>query len=476
MRTKISGIGGTLAALAVLWVAFVPVARADQAPAVPAAAERLSEAIRFQTITWGDPEQLDHEVFLAFQAFLERSYPRVYASLRREVVSEYSLLYTWQGEDPSRKPVLLTDHFDVVPVAEETLDQWQHPPFSGAIADGFVWGRGTIDDKSGAMALLEAVEELLAQGFTPQRTIYLAIGHDEEMGGPAGAGATAGLLRERGVALEFTLDEGGAVTTGAVPGVEAPVALIGIAEKGYASIEVTARGEGGHSSMPPRTTAIGRLARAIQRIEEHQMPARISGPAALLLDAVAPHMRFPLRMVAGNRWIFGPMLRRRLARSPATNAMIRTTTAVTMTKGGVKENVLPDTATATVNFRLLPGDTGEDVLAHVRKAVDDDDVDIELMTSREASPVADPESASFELLRASLAEVMPDVLVAPYLTVGGTDTKHYVDLAENSYRFNPLRLGPDDVKRAHGVNERISLANYAESIAFNEAVIRRAAE
>jgi carboxypeptidase PM20D1 len=476
MRTKISGIGGTLAALAMLWVAFAPVVSADQAPAVPAAAERLAEAIRFQTITWGDAERLDREEFLAFHAFLERSYPRAHASLQREIVSEYSLLYTWPGEDPSRKPVLLTDHFDVVPVAEETLHQWQQPPFSGAIADGFVWGRGTIDDKSGAMALLEAVEELLAQGFAPQRTIYLAIGHDEEMGGPAGAAATAALLRERGVALEFTLDEGGAVTTGAVPGVEAPVALIGVAEKGYATIEVTAHGEGGHSSMPPRTTAIGRLARAIQRIEEHPMPARVSGPAALLLDAVGPHMRFPLRMAVGNRWLFGPMLRRRLARSPATNAMIRTTTAVTMTQGGVKENVLPDTATATVNFRLLPGDTGEDVLAHVRKAVDDDDVDIEMMTSREASPVADPESASFELLRASLAEVMPDVLVAPYLTVGGTDTKHYVDLAENSYRFNPVRMGPDDIKRAHGVNERIAVANYAESIAFNQAVIRRAAE
>jgi carboxypeptidase PM20D1 len=476
MQTKISGIAGTIAALAMLWVASAPVVRADQAPAVPAAAERLAEAIRFQTITWGDAERLDREVFLSFHAFLERSYPRVHASLQREFVSEYSLLYTWPGEDPSRKPVLLTDHFDVVPVAEETLDQWQQPPFSGAIADGFIWGRGTIDDKSGTMALLEAVEELLAQGFAPQRTIYLAFGHDEEMGGPEGAGATAALLRERGVALEFTLDEGGAVTTGAVPGVEAPVALIGVAEKGYATIEITAHGEGGHSSMPPRTTAIGRLARAIQRIEEHPMPARVSGPAALLLDAVGPHMRFPLRMAVGNRWLFGPMLRRRLARSPATNAMIRTTTAVTMTKGGVKENVLPDTATATVNFRLLPGDTGEDVLAHVRDALDDDDVDIEMMTSHEASPVADPESASFELLRASLAETMPDVLVAPYLTVGGTDTKHYADLAENSYRFNPLRVGPDDIKRAHGVNERIAVANYAECIAFNEAVIRRAAE
>jgi carboxypeptidase PM20D1 len=204
------------------------------------------------------------------------------------------------------------------------------------------------------------------------------------------------------------------------------------------------------------------------------MPARVSQPTALLLDAIGPHMRFPLRMVMGNRWLFGPVLRAYLTGNPATNSMIRTTTAVTMVEGGIKENVLPETATATVNFRLLQGDTGEDVLAHAREAVDDDDVDIEVLRVGEPSPVSDPESASFELLRASLAEVMPDVLVAPFLTVGGTDTRHYVDLVENSYRFNPLRVGPDDLERAHGVNERIAMENYAEFIAFGDAVLRRA--
>jgi len=261
-----------------------------------------------------------------------------------------------------------------------------------------------------------------------------------------------------------------------VPGVESPLALIGIAEKGYAMIDVTARADGGHSSMPPRTTAIGRLARAIQAIEEHPMPARVSGPAALLFDEIGEHMKFPLATLVENRWITGPILRAYLGGNPATNAMIRTTTAVTMVSGGIKPNVLPDRATASVNFRLLPGDTGEDVLAHVREAVDDDDVDLELTYAREASPVADPKSASFELLRASLAEVMPDVIAAPYLSLGGTDTKHYVDLAENSYRFNALRAGPGDLTRAHGVNERVAVANYAESIAFNQALIRRAAE
>jgi carboxypeptidase PM20D1 len=177
-----------------------------------------------------------------------------------------------------------------------------------------------------------------------------------------------------------------------------------------------------------------------------------------------------------NRRLTGPILRAYLSGNQATNAMIRTTTAVTMVEGGVKPNVLPDTATASVNFRLLPGDTGEDVLAHVRAAVEDEDVSVELTYAHEASPVADPASASFELLRASLAEVMPDVIAAPYLTVAGTDTKHYVDLAENSYRFNALRAGPDDLTRAHGVNERVAVANYAECVAFSAAVMRRATE
>ncbi len=476
MRLKISGIRWALAALALLGLATSQAAMAGGVPAVAGAAERLAEAIRLQTVSWQEEGRLDREAFLGFHAFLARSFPRVHASLRREIVNEYSLLYTWSGKDTSRKPILLTDHFDVVPVAEDTLDEWERAPFAGAIADGFVWGRGAMDDKSGVLALLEAVEGLLAQGFAPQRTVYLAIGHDEELGGDEGAGRIAALLRERGVRLEFTLDEGGAVVRDAVPGVESPLALIGIAEKGYVTIEVTARAEGGHSSMPAHTTAIGRLARAIQAIEDNPMPARVSGPAALLLDEIGGHMKFPLGAMVEHRWLFGPILRSYLRGNPATDAMIRTTTAVTMVSGGVKPNVLPDRATASVNFRLLPGDTGEDVLAHVREAVDDDEVAVELVYAHEASPVADPKSAAFELLRASLAEVMPDAIAAPYLSLGGTDTKHYLELAENSYRFNALRAGPDDLARAHGVNERVAVDNYAECIAFNQALIRLAAD
>jgi carboxypeptidase PM20D1 len=425
-----------------------------------AAAERLSEAIRFQTISWGEAERLDREAFLGLHALLERSFPRVHASLRREVVNQLSLLYSWPGTDPSQKPILLTDHFDV-PVVERcwrgsTLLRWRD-------RRRFIWGRDPRRRRAAASwRRWRGCSPRVCPGPStwPSATTIEA----------RRAGATAALRRARD-RFEFT-DEAGQV---AVPGIERPVALIGIAEKGYVNLRVTARAPGGHSSMPPRSTAIGRLALAIQRIEEHPMPARVAGPAALFLDEVGGQMKFPLGMLVENRWLFGPILRWYLARDPATNAMIRTTTAVTMVEGGVKENVLPDSATATVNFRLLPGDTGDDVLAHVREAADDDGVTLELVPETEASPVADPASASFELLRASLAEVMPDVIAAPFLSLGGTDTKHYVGLAENSYRFNALRVGPEDRTRAHGVNERIAVSNYAECIAFNQAVIRRAA-
>jgi carboxypeptidase PM20D1 len=247
-----------VAALATFSAAAVPLAGSAGAEDLPSsAAARLSEAIRFETISWGEAERLDREAFLGLHALLERSFPRVHASLRREVVNQFSLLYTWTGTDPSQKPILLTDHFDVVPVVEETLGEWEHPPFDGAIADGFVWGRGSLDDKSGVLSILEAVEGLLAEGFAPRRTIYLAIGHDEEVGGDEGAGATAALLRERGIRFEFTLDEGGAVVSDTVPGIERPVALIGIAEKGLREPPRHRPRPGGHSSTcrPQRRSA-----------------------------------------------------------------------------------------------------------------------------------------------------------------------------------------------------------------------------
>ncbi len=457
-------------------VAVAPGAWAHESTETPPTpAERLAGAVRFRTVSHEAGLDVERDTFLGLHAYLAESFPRTHATLTREVVNEYSLLYTWRGTDPGAQPFLLTSHLDVVPVPEDTRDQWEHAPFDGIIAEGFIWGRGTLDNKSGVLATLEAVEALITDGFTPRRTIYLAFGHDEEVRGPAGAAKITELLQARGVRCEFTLDEGMFVLTGMMPGVEGPVGLIGIAEKGSCTLELTAHAPGGHSSVPPPDSAIGRLARAIQRVEASPLPARLGdGPAAAMFDEVGPHMTFPLRAIIANRWLFNSLLIGRLEQSPVTNALIRTTTAVTIVRGGVKRNVLPGKATATVNFRLLPGDTVEGVVAHVRKAIADPEIDIAVVAGREASAVSDHTAPAFERIRASVEAVMPDVVVvAPGLVVAGTDTKHYAKIADNSYRFLPMRLRGEDTSRFHGVNERIAETNYAEMIAFYTTLIRR---
>jgi carboxypeptidase PM20D1 len=325
------------------------------------------------------------------------------------------------------------------------------------------------------IAIFEAVEQLAAAGFAPTRTILLALGHDEEIGGDRGAGAITELLRKRGVRLWLSLDEGLAVISG-TSGITGSAALIGIAEKGFLTLELTAREPGGHSSTPPRQTAIGRLARAIRRLEENPLPARIDGVAAEMFDALAPLLPIERRLVLENRDWLGPVLEYFLAREPATNALIRTTTAVTMVRGGVKENVLPQSATVTVNFRLLPGDTVKDVVAQVREIVGDDDIELTTRTANEASPVSPADGAQFEALRAALHEVDPGLPIAPALVLGGTDTKWYGQIADASYRFVPFHLDSSDLRRPHGTNERLSVQNLGWGVRFYGALIRQAAQ
>ncbi len=442
-----------------------------------AAAKRLAQSVRFRTVSHGPNVPIAEEAFHGLRDFLARSFPRVHKTLKREIINDYSLLYTWEGNDPKLKPILLAAHLDVVPVEPGTEGKWTHPPFSGAIADGFVWGRGTMDMKVSLMGILEAVEYLLARDFTPERTVYLAFGHDEEAGGAGGAAKIAELLAKRGVRLDFTLDEGLVVTHGIVPGVAKPAALIGLAEKGKVTLELTARGEGGHSSMPPVSTVAGKLGRALYRLETNQMPARLDSPAADMFTYLAPDMPFAWRVILANRWLSEPWLISRLEGALATNALIRTTTAPTIIQGGVKPNVLPSEARAVVDFRILPGDTVDDVVEHVRATVDDSNVTVRQVGSEpsEPSPVSDISSASFAALRKTIHQVYPDAVVAPGLVIGRTDSRRYVRLTDNSYRFLPMRLRGEDLKRIHGTDERIAIDNYAEIIHFYIQLLLNAA-
>jgi carboxypeptidase PM20D1 len=442
-----------------------PAAAAYTAPA--GAAERLAEAIRIPTISNQDSAQFDTAAFAAFHALLQQRFPRAHARLRRETVGRYSLLYTWPGTDPSLPPVLLMGHMDVVPVEPGTEARWAQPPFSGAMAGGYVWGRGALDDKVSVMGTLEAVEMLLAEGFTPRRTVLLAYGHDEETGG-RGAEQIAALLRERGVRPLLVLDEGGIVGQGLMPGVERPTALVGIAEKGFVSVELSAQAAGGHSSMPPRHGSIGRLSAAIQRLEGSPMPARLDGPTLQMFGRIGPELPFAQRMVFANLWLTRPLVIRTLEGAPSTNAVIRTTTAPTIFQAGTRENVLPSRARAVVNFRILPGDDVAGVVAHVRRTVGDTAVHVRAMEgfSSEPSPVSRTDDEPFRLLERSIRQFAPDAVVAPYLVVGGTDARHFHAISEHVYRFMPVRVTQDDLDRIHGTDERIPVRDYAAAIGF----------
>lgn len=436
------------------------------------AAGHLALAIRAKTVSYDD-QPPDALAFYEMHRTLETLYPRVHATLERQTVSDFSLLYRWRGSNPELPAVLFCAHLDVVPAAEDSLAQWQHPPFSGEIADEQVWGRGALDVKGQLIALMEAAEGLIKAGFQPERTIYFAFGEDEETGGRRGAAQIAALLAERGEQLEVVLDEGGAIVQGSLPGVELPVALIGIGEKGYLTLRLRVEQPGGHSSAPPPSTAIGILSRAITAIEDHPFPARI----AFLREtyrAIGAAASPALQLIFANAGLFGGLLKRRLAANPRSNAAVRTTAAVTMTRGGVKENVLPPAAEAIVNLRLMPGDSIAAAVEHIRRAVDDQNVQIEVIPqgSWEATPLTSPDSPAFESLSRAVREVFPGVVTAPYLVMGATDARYYTEICENVLRLTPVVMTTEDLDTIHGVNERISVAALGRMVQFYQHLMR----
>lgn len=442
-------------------------------PVDAAAIGRLAEAVRYPTISRED-RRVDVPAFEGLRAHLERSYPRVHAALRREIVAGHSLMFTWQGTDPALPPIVLASHMDVVPVEPGTEGQWTHPAFAGAVADGFVWGRGTLDDKMGVLGILEAVEAKLAAGWTPKRTVILAFGHDEEVAG-TGARAMAALLARRGLRPAMVLDEGLSVVRGVLP-VERPVALIGTAEKGYVSLELVATAPGGHSSMPPADSAILKLSRALVRLEEKPFPPRMMAPMAQTLERIGPELPLGMRVAVANRWLTDPLLARSLVDAPASAASVRTSTAVTIVDAGTKQNVLPQSARAVVNHRILPGDTVAGVVAHVKAAIDDPSIRVSIIPeAREPTRVSPIDGPAFAAIERSLARTFPEAMVAPSLTLGGTDARYYSGVTDAIYRFAPISFEPEDLPRVHGTNERVRIADYMRAIGFYGTMLEEAA-
>ncbi|HXG49911.1 MAG TPA: M20/M25/M40 family metallo-hydrolase [candidate division Zixibacteria bacterium] len=441
-----------------------PVAVANFSFESPAPLERLARALRHPTVSSPAPDERAAVALARFRDFLRAEFPRLHATLAREIFGGHSLLYTWAGSDPRLHAVLLAGHYDVVPA--ESSRGWRHPPFSGRIDGGYVWGRGALDDKAAVLAIMEAVEHLLARGFRPRRTIFLAFGHDEESGGANGAARIASALRARAVRLEYVLDEGGFITEGIVPGVTGPVALVGIAEKGYASFELRATAEGGHTAAPPKRTAIGVLSETIHRLDQAPFPARLSEPVRRLVEYLGPELHWPLRALLANLWLSAPLIERQLAGSAPTAALVRTTQAPTVFTAGSRDNVLPAEARAVVNFRILPGDTIAAVERHVAAAADPS-VTISLLPgAAEPSAVSDPGARAFLWLQRAVGETAPGTVVAPALAVAMTDSRHYAPLAANVYRFLPITLTRQDVARFHGIDERVAARDYERCVAF----------
>ncbi len=448
------------------------------------ASARLGEAVRLRTVSSREDANLNADQFRQLHNLLQTRFPKAHAALKREIIGDLSVLYTWEGSNPTVSPILLLAHEDVVPVAPGTEGDWQIEPFSGEVKDGFVWGRGSWDDKGNLMSQMEAVEMLVASGYKPERTVYLAYGADEEVSGARGAARIAAVLKDRKVHLDFVIDEGLLVLDGVVPGLSRQAALIGVAEKGYLSVVLKMAATPGHSSMPPKkgTSAIAMMSAALKRLDDEQLPGGLRGVAGEMFDTLAPEMDPFSRVALSNLWLFGPVVQKQLESSASTNAVLRTTTALTIVNAGNKENVLPGRAEATVNFRILQGDTKEQVMGHVRtqvsQAVGGNDT-FELLAlpgAVDASKVAPTDSHQYRLLNKTVREVFPGVVVAPGLMVAATDSIHYGQISDHIFKFSPVRANAGDLKRFHGTNERLSVANYAEAIRFYHRLISEGAK
>lgn len=454
------------------WVALLCLPAGAETP--NAAVTHLAEAVRIPTISHQEPAQIDVGAFEGFLAWAQTTYPQVFATLESERVNRFSLLMRWPGTDDTLAPVLFDSHYDVVPIEPGTEGDWTHPPFSGELADGFLWGRGSVDDKIAVVTTLEALETLIANGYAPTRTIYFSFVHDEEIGGEAGAGAVATLLLERGIGIDYVVGEGGGVMRDnpLLPGRE--TAMIALGEKTYLTLILRASGSGGHSSMPPRDSSIVRLARAVTRLHENPFEPRMLSIVEEMLVAVGEHSDGIAGIALRNPWLTRPILVSQLAKDPVGSSMVRTTTAVTMIDAGVKENVVPQRAEARVNFRVLPDEAPEDVIEAVRALIDDPAIELISRPWQGNPGIADVSGEGYRRIRAALESVVPDVVVMPGMMMATTDSRHYAKLTPDIYRFHPMTLDAGMANAVHGTDERISIDGIQRGVEIYRALIRGA--
>lgn len=437
--------------------------------------KNLSDAIRIKTISNYDRDLVDWNEFDKFHKFLEERYPLVHKTLSKTEIADASLVYKWEGTDPTLDGIALLAHQDVVPIAEGTLSDWTHDPFEGFNDGEFIWGRGAMDMKNHLIAVMESVEQLISDGYKPKRTIYICLGHNEEVVAAPDNGAKqiAQYLKEQGIHLEAVLDEGGAILPVNVNGViNCNLAGIGVAEKGSVNYEISVNAKGGHSSQPPKHTALGHLANVIRDIENHQFKATMPRFVYELFTEIGKRCSYPVRLFTCNIWLLRPIILKIMTKIPPAASLIRTCTAVTMASGSPQFNVLPQKATITVNFRTMPGVTFEDVEEHIRKSVKNKDIDIKFLVGKEASMISPTDSKAFKTIKMICESEDSKNLVAPFLVMGGTDAYNYENVCENIYRFAPFVVDTKLLLCTHATDERLPLSAVPGALKFFKRYIK----
>jgi len=432
-----------------------------------AVAEHIAQAIRFQTVSRADGQH-DKAAFLALHAWLAQTYPMANSVLERSVINELSLIYRWpSGNDCSAAGFV--SHLDVVPIESGTLNDWTHPPFAGALADGFIWGRGAVDTKDNLIYIMEAAEQLARSGFTPACDLYFLFGHDEEVGGTHGAVASAERLRQQGVGFAWILDEAGGIGMNLDGSTTPPMATVQVSTQGYLTLRLTAKAAGGHSASGTEDTAITRLAEAVLTLRHQPMPGGLDGSATHDIRARAAGGAFSMKLLAANLWLTRP-LAEYVIESMGGRGMLRTTMAATVTSGGEQENLLLQSAYALVNARLHPRDTVASVLTAVSAKLNPDHITVSVEgMAANPTPAVHPEHPAFRQLARTLAAVLGQVRVVPAFGFGGIDGRHYRDLTDAllSFDFTPI----DSSQGQHDTDEKLDTRYLSEAVVFYQLMM-----
>jgi carboxypeptidase PM20D1 len=434
------------------------------------AVAHMSQAIQIQTETPNDDYQFDTATFLAYRKFIETAYPLIHKNLSRTTIDSFNYIYEWKGTDTSLLPMVLMAHYDVVPVEASAVKLWHAKPYGGEIKEKYIWGRGVLDDKSSMISILEAAEAQLEKGFKPKQTILLCFGADEESSGK-GATAMVKYFKDKNQKFDLVVDEGGEISTESNPSIHQPIASIGVGEKGYVTLVLTAQKAGGHSSIPATRTAIDILSTAIAKINQHPMPTKLTTPIKAYLESISAYNEnFMQKMALSNLWLFETNVVNKLTEDPQSNALVRTTLVPTVFNSGVRDNVIPTFATAYVNSRILPGQSSKEVYDYVEKLINDTSIKITYYKNymTEPSPTTDVNSKYYKRVEKVIRSVVKDVVVAPMLMVGATDSRNYREISDGVVNFTPIT----DAKGYHGIDERMLITDFQKCVNFYTLLIK----